>query len=155
MKVNPFGDNIPPRYLELQGELIVLERDLDRTRDWYALKLMESTDSLTKTMDVNIERLTASTEALATTANRQADATRRLEDSSNSLNRLTAALLVLTAVLAVAGVGSYTLQVAGESGLHGTQAVVLTAVTIMIVIAFIFIALDTLTGRAARARPNN
>jgi hypothetical protein len=120
LHVDPSGDNFPPRYFQLRASLASLEKNIDETREWYLIGLLE---------------------ALHESEEKQIAATNALHKSSRSLELLTSALFILTAVLASVGSGSYFLQALQASGITGFSAVTLASLGAIVVAGVVVVAL--------------
>ena len=94
-----------------------------------------------------LDQVKQATESLTESSKEQAALTAQLERSSQRLDVLTQALLLLTAILAVTGIGSYALSIADENGLVGLRATWITSVIVTIVVAAIFLSFWYVTKR--------
>ena len=94
-----------------------------------------------------LDQVKQATESLTESSKEQAALTAQLEKSSQRLDVLTQALLLLTAILAVTGIGSYALSIADENGLVGSRATWITSVIVTIVVVAIFLSFWYVTKR--------
>ena len=128
--------------------------------DWYAgysvrLAAVESKLSAVREEENNTLLAILSDQSSQTNTNLEAlkRANEELTASSERLNAVTAALLVLTAVLAVAGAGSYSLMLFQQAGFTGQIAIVFTTFVVTIVVIAIVLTFELLTrGHKRRIR---
>lgn len=140
LNVDPLGDNIPTEYLRLKGQLAANDKNIEETREWYLVREMESLDE--------------SSQRLKESAEKQLAATSDLRHSSRTLEALTSALFVLTAILAVVGSGSYFLQAEKEAGVNGLAALGWASIGTFIVVLLVFGSLLLIRRRYPELRPS-
>lgn len=122
----PIGSEDAKRYEKYQS----LNGEIDKLRQVYMSRSLTSIGSSSRRLEELTTKLNDSSKA-------QSESSLRLENSSRRLELLTGAVLILTAVLAVFGSSAYFLGALKEAGYSGQQALVLTIIGTMIVIALL------------------
>lgn len=52
MNVGPFGYNLSTDYLNLRAQLEAIDREIDETREWYTVKVLESLEGASKRLNL-------------------------------------------------------------------------------------------------------
>lgn len=131
----------------MKKHYFAVRSEIDDLRRRYIAELTRSLEASSRSLEQATAKLKESTDALGKTSEEQLAVIKGVRKSSDRLNFVTDCLLILTGVLAVAGTGSYTLELAIQNGWTGEKATWLTTGIVLVVVVVIFLAFNEVRKR--------